>query len=1380
MSTTADRGARTSAEARYSTLTRGGSEQAASEQLLRRRHWIHELAEFDAHSGEMLASPLSEVCARLDHRLPEGPGVCKDRIYRILEHARDPLREILAHLHEGLVREHAFLPIQAVREMDTASFFALSRRPGRTVREKLSDKPSLWAVRRRWTVDTAENRLVKAFCARLSDLARMRAGARTEPEDSWLGDLLATIESWLHGPAAVEIGRWHNLPPNNVLLQHRDYRRVWDAWLWTETLDDDMQRDFDQRLEQWTSMVFWSMAAQLARSAGVRVLEQPCHLDYERFEIKLGRKDGRAEASIAGLICARPSRTSFGIVSRLGVDKNDESYAFVELAGGESAFCHSRSFQMAQDFDRVRVGTALAFELGREPDGKLRAVRPTILSNPQPFRVELLESLRLAVCPPIGDRIEMICAEDGDQVLVRIGARTVAAEMSPMGAAFVAKSALAQTIGVHRETLTPDLRAPARSTSHAGTACIVDLCTLRPRFAAGNDHGHLPFRLLWQKWLTPGQDPVGLDVGDAKAIALGKDIASVSILDLLAAEPTHSAALLSEAARSFAARLHAELPGESLTYIVPDATDEFSLGIMRRSVNAAFRCAEPLPRSIAAVFDCQSSGVFAANNICHGDCVLVLDTVGGTLSATPLLARKKKELALRLPESAGIYWERCPSVVSCGQTTSTETAIRVFKKFDCSFPDELARLCGFQGLVDEGLEVSWQNEDGAWHTAPHHHERVIHDALLDLQNPWEELAGGLRPELARLPRGARVFVLLAGDVFQGPKPRAYNADVLWAGDVVHFRHALEPVRGANVLHRWQERAGDMPLWYDHLPELSMRINRDGRFARFHLVKDVTVSPRRGKVNVIAIDETFVLPAGQPDYQFPLLQGSEGNELHYEAFLRSPVFPLQQDLPVALHLTYTYGRDTPYELIFAPHSPALGGMAPVRAEWRTRAGGELPSLFPTLPDAEPWARFVRYPRRDSEATNDLLDWIRDGLQRLGTSSGAMQAQRQVGIVPADIKLNAKGRPYFQAKSGRTGVFCQEAEFIDPEAAGRIRPGDAVTFEVEEGPRGLRARWIALGDNTEQIVDDRMLGLKAFRMRERATQLRFPFRTVWSDGHSLVEPDAPEAFRDTIRAGSETLVALLRQQPSADWSTERANAVLQLSDEALFLLCCMHQDAPAEVATKLQAAFVDEGGPLKKIRDYRTHIALSLGAGQLGWQQGLLGSVLELVRREPPDFDAWSVGLRILGIALWRCGSLLEELSQTDVLAIVDRVSRVLADDLRRMSRRPDEMPREAREALKDHLELVLALLRTRGSKNTEIRGILAPGKEIAKALAQTVERIVNIVSDHGIPIRSRIKLTVNKPKALHWTPDLLYALKLYLTGDDGARAIQVLAVQEDDD
>ena len=741
------------------------------------------------------------------------------------------------------------------------------------------------------------------------------------------------------------------------------------------------------------------------------------------------------------------------------------------------------------------------------------------------------EGFRLSLTPAAG--ISLVCAEGallelrfspvGQRARVQSTSKTVDVEMSAGQAASLAVEALSSTFGPRGRRAGPSPAAVAEPERPLRVPfCAIDLCHLRPRFADGERVGTLPCRLLWQWWLPPGREAVDLDLGSASAVALSDPrtgVTTLGILDLLAVEteapadaqgrPSPDA--LSRAARFFATKLSDTLPADSLTYLVPDATDEFALGTLRRSINSAYRAAEPLPRSVATVFAWQSSARFSDGEVREGDCVIVFDTVGSTLSATPLFARLDNRLARRVPESAGIHWERTPSVLCDVGVSSTALAAAMLERLGCPFPEEPARLCGLQGLADEGSQLSWQGEDGAWFTLPQQHEQAFRDALRGMPDVWQALAEGLDRELRRLDEGARIHVLHVGGVRHRVRlkaPRVHHGHNVWL-----IEDENEPHLGGVVLHAWQARAGDIALWRDHLPELSMRIIEDGLPKRFYLVKDdrEPVVPRRGKPVPIPIAERFTLPAGRPHYRFPLLQGAGGSALRYEAFLRSPAFPLDKDLPVKVELTYSYGSDTPYDLCFTPLAPAPG-LPFVRAEWRLREDADdLPAHFPTVPPALPWSGLRQYPRRDSSEPSDLLDWIRKELARVAS----LASPRHTGVVDSTLRRDVNRQRYVFADAGGGRVFCHESDFIEPDAIETVRRGDALTFDIElRDNRNPRGRTIVVG--TGAASEARILDYKASGLtQDMRHRLRFPFRTVWSEGRTLGDPDVPGDFRELMR-------------------------------------------------------------------------------------------------------------------------------------------------------------------------------------------------------------------------------------------------------------------------
>jgi hypothetical protein len=76
--------------------------------------------------------------------------------------------------------------------------------------------------------------------------------------------------------------------------------------------------------------------------------------------------------------------------------------------------------------------------------------------------------------------------------------------------------------------------------------------------------------------------------------------------------------------------------------------------------------------------------------------------------------------------------------------------------------------------------------------------------------------------------------------------------------------------------------------------------------------------------------------------------------------------------------------------------------------------------------------------------------------------------------------------------------------------------------------------------------------------------------------------------------------------------------------------------------------------------------------------------------------------------------------------------------------------------------------------------LQPHQKLTKDFADQVETAVALVERSGREVRSRVEIAElpEKPEG-DTTPDLMYALRLYLTGDIGADAIRVTGINEED-
>jgi hypothetical protein len=211
--------------------------------------------------------------------------------------------------------------------------------------------------------------------------------------------------------------------------------------------------------------------------------------------------------------------------------------------------------------------------------------------------------------------------------------------------------------------------------------------------------------------------------------------------------------------------------------------------------------------------------------------------------------------------------------------------------------------------------------------------------------------------------------------------------------------------------------------------------------------------------------------------------------------------------------------------------------------------------------------------------------------------------------------------------------------------------------------------------------------------------------------------------------------------------------------------MHKDAPDEVVQ-----WISEQIEQNNIRNKQA-FGFALGDVSMQWQKDVLSKLAT-----HPTNDA----LGVFSHAIWRESGFSDRFSVSELQAMLTVLSRrlekiisAIATDLHDISIR-----RDWARATSETLELLLGLVRTRASSNPKIGMILQPHQKITKELAKLVERVAEIVAQSNVTFISRVQINLQKPEGDR-TPDLLYALRLYLTGDDGANAIHVSSVSDSD-
>ena len=569
------------------------------------------------------------------------------------------------------------------------------------------------------------------------------------------------------------------------------------------------------------------------------------------------------------------------------------------------------------------------------------------------------------------------------------------------------------------------------------------------------------------------------------------------------------------------------------------------------------------------------------------------------------------------------------------------------------------------------------------------------------------------------------------------------------GDFAFCINLMEsPVNGGIRCHALQQRAGDIPLWRNQIPELSIKVMKNGVLQRFHLVsRGTTVQPTRGKPVTISIDEAFTLTYGKMFYQFPLYIGDGGEDLGFSARLNSSKFPLKKDVVCDLSLTFEYGADEPYKLAFAPRDKSF---SPVRATWqRTAEIIVTDAPWPKYPLPTTWSDLQNWT--DSQGNQlDLLQWLIDSLRRLRTF---IPVRTEITISSSwKQKIDTNNNTYWYAfatcENGKR-FYCNTKNFnVIPHGNPNdvFSSGEKLFCNIRKNKSGELSASDISGKKSVAISLESKQRILSFKARSLQNRMSL----IWSDARSLDNPTCPAHFKKEIIVLN---AALLDDLP---------NEIID--KKILFLLACMHKDAPEKCVQWITSQVKN-----RSIRNKQA-VGFALGDVSTEWQQYVLS---ELIAHPTSDT------LRVFAYAIWREQSFFERFGLSELKTILNKII-VMMTEIKLCPPRKTEkdklIVRDWIRSTAEPLELLLGLLRTRASSNPEIKMLLQPHQKITKELAKQVERVTDIVFQSNVSLFSRVQLSIQKPEGDR-TPDLLYALRLYLTGDDGANAIHVASISD---
>lgn len=129
---------------------------------------------------------------------------------------------------------------------------------------------------------------------------------------------------------------------------------------------------------------------------------------------------------------------------------------------------------------------------------------------------------------------------------------------------------------------------------------------------------------------------------------------------------------------------------------------------------------------------------------------------------------------------------------------------------------------------------------------------------------------------------------------------------------------LEILEGSGFYHERIE--SKQKTWVEHLPKLSLEVPRNHQYDTLILVgrKDQQAMDIMGQDNIIELEETLLIPKGKKEIKFPIIKEDiSSNSKPIEISVKHSSFPLDRDQEVKVVIEYVYGEEDSYKIFLYP-------------------------------------------------------------------------------------------------------------------------------------------------------------------------------------------------------------------------------------------------------------------------------------------------------------------------------------------------------------------------------------------------------------------------------------------------------------------------------
>lgn len=1259
--------------------------------LLCVRNYLLNLVTFDNLSGEAIPCgfvDLIEEATKNDFEKAD-----KDYLTYIINDFENSFYHISKNLNEKIIRENKIVSISKVKEINSASINWLSKKQGNTVKQKLANSNyKMMAVNRYSSLDTGENRLFKTLIKTLEELLSLKIETLPNNTINHLEeiihvDLLQTLKEVVF----EEISRFENTAPNNTLLSDKHYRIAWKTWKKLNNIDEIINQD-NYNLDARLTMIFFiKLTSYLSQSVNFYQEMVLCEFDdflfnFNKQKVKFIVPNENQNVSISlkelnaswnsnekGHYCIIKYNNKNVVLYQSNFTNVDEFSVDCDILSLKLI----ENIKKPEQFIAVEIKPEQFLEKTKNIDGYIQISENNIL-----FKLEEVETYIQIIDNKLifnNDIKFDISTQTFDAICIEVAKKLLEDKYKPITKNF-------------------------NDESIKSNNCVIDICGYKMSYSIDNsDTKNFKKNIFNFKINEINYIPMS----NSKVIKQSENCQLITFLNVFKNNSF-------ENINSLVTNIKNEISTKKLVYILPDCLDEFQSNAITKNIGINFLKSIPFPKSMGIVFDWQAS-----NNFEVTDFLLIVNFFNNNLTLTLVKSKFDENLLKIIPDTKGITWERFPT--DRVSFKDFENNIKIILIQNGCTEDEANYIINTVGVdyllkLDEPLYFDFSTH---WFCL---NEIIIMSfkSICKYESTIKKVDGQIKKYLkfnSTINQKDKVKIIIGTDLLESSLDNKTSN--------------LCYIRGFNVYSNYESKV-DFPLWTNHIPSLSIK----QFYGKFNLMSNTKIIPIFGKKVNLTIKNDFTLPKKKDIYKFPLIIGEDTKESQYEATLKSIVFPLKEDLVCKLKMVYEYGALEPYTLIFEPKDKVNAPFNQLKVEWGKISEYSYDNLtYPKFATNTDWDKFSKYPKINSDETNNLIDWL------ITTFNKIIKASKYVKIKYSDVswRTTRNGK-----KMGQ--IFLAEQDcYMDIDSPSDKDLSENEYFYVlptanDHYENRLFARAGTIKLNIEKPYD-------SFDYSRNKSSL-FAFHTVFFNNRSVYEDTASIELREYLSNYYEDILFAYNNTSKIDNKNFYFSILAIMSGSNLYDVC--------------ELAYEHLNSKTKYNIKY---IGFCLGNLTTQSQKDLFNEICEFYGTK----QYWVV--MMLSKAFWWNKELVLNIEPNFLIG-------KLKFTIKELSKYVGKINKDDMYDVTSYFEFILAVFRLRELDNSELNMLLSCNQKYLRNLKYIVETLSNEIIEKKLKLKSFVKINVKTSKQYENINFLIYALLVYINGNDSGDDIIISGIDLD--